>query len=352
MTTKDWIDFEKVVAAIQSKYSPNCIVKWNDEINGRQFDVSLRFKVGLHDYLTLIECKKIEKPLPVDKVDAFVTKIRDAKANKGIIVSSSGFQSGAIEVAKRHGIDLFTLKEVLQIPAEIQKAISIPTFYMFEMAFVSDKLQLHPFPSKDNEIRYWIEKTTMRSCNGIQSLKDFLQLNNADFKKAASDKIQDGEIDFPIGTKIFLPNFFEGTNVKKFRFKYKIQEGLLYSGPMIDPYLLRRINTDYEFTDVITGGKEKIPIKDAICQPHDSLVEGKFYRDLLLGFSYYIDEIADDMLTVYLVESYQHGSFIQSVFKQEKSEAKSLSTITDKNEIRRLGKLLRDMKRRDRMKPE
>ena len=49
--------------------------------------------------------------MPVEKVEAFVTKSRAAKANKAVIVSTEGFQSGAAKVAKEHGISLLTVEE-------------------------------------------------------------------------------------------------------------------------------------------------------------------------------------------------------------------------------------------------
>jgi len=50
---------------------PAAQVKWNDSINGRQFDVTLRFRKGLYDYLTVIECKDYSSSVPVGEVEAF-----------------------------------------------------------------------------------------------------------------------------------------------------------------------------------------------------------------------------------------------------------------------------------------
>lgn len=47
----------------------------------------------------------------VDKVEAFVTKARDVNANKAVLISSKGFQSGCFPVAERHGIQLLILSE-------------------------------------------------------------------------------------------------------------------------------------------------------------------------------------------------------------------------------------------------
>jgi hypothetical protein len=111
----NWKKFERLVAAIHHAETQGATVIWNDTIHGRQFDVTLRFKMGLHDYLTVIECKDYAYRVPVEKVDAFVTKARDANANKAVLVSSNGYQSGCSAVAARHGIKLLTLDEKIDV---------------------------------------------------------------------------------------------------------------------------------------------------------------------------------------------------------------------------------------------
>ena len=101
---KKWKKFERVVAAIHVAEHSGATVTWNDHINGRQFDVVIRFKFQFYEYLTLIECRDEQRRVEAGDVDAFVTKSRDAGANKAIIVSSSGFQSGAKTIAERHNI--------------------------------------------------------------------------------------------------------------------------------------------------------------------------------------------------------------------------------------------------------
>lgn len=88
---------ERLVAAIHGAAGTS--VAWNERIDGRQFDVVMRHKNGLHDYLTVIECKDLNRRVSVADVDALATKSRDAGANKAVIVSAVGFQSGAVRVA-------------------------------------------------------------------------------------------------------------------------------------------------------------------------------------------------------------------------------------------------------------
>jgi len=94
--TGDWKSFERIVTAIHSSEMAGANISLNEKIRGREFDVAIRFKKGLHNYLTLIECKHYGNPIPVEKAEAFITKSSDAGANKSIMFSSSGFQSGAI----------------------------------------------------------------------------------------------------------------------------------------------------------------------------------------------------------------------------------------------------------------
>lgn len=105
----EWKKFERVIAAIEAASSQGAEVTWDQKINGRQFDVAIRFSFGPHSYLVLIECKNFSSAVPVEKVEAFVTKASDANADKAVLVSKSGFQSGCLEVARKHNIDLFTL---------------------------------------------------------------------------------------------------------------------------------------------------------------------------------------------------------------------------------------------------
>ena len=99
MNIDNWKKFERLVAAVHLSDEHNTTVKWNEFINGRQFDVTIRFTHGLHDYLTVIECKKESRRVEVSDVEAFVTKAHDAGASKAVIVSSAGFQQGCIPVA-------------------------------------------------------------------------------------------------------------------------------------------------------------------------------------------------------------------------------------------------------------
>jgi Predicted Zn peptidase len=53
-----------------------------------------------NDFLVLVECKNLRNPVDVGDVGEFINKVRLLHATKGILISSNGFQTGAIEMAK------------------------------------------------------------------------------------------------------------------------------------------------------------------------------------------------------------------------------------------------------------
>lgn len=112
-----WKKFEKVVAGIHKLKAEGARVKYDDHIMGRrtgrkrQIDVSLRFDHGYYQYLVVIECKDLKSKVRIDAVESLCTKLEDIGAHKGVMVSTRGFQKGAIGAAKAHNVDLFTLTE-------------------------------------------------------------------------------------------------------------------------------------------------------------------------------------------------------------------------------------------------
>lgn len=92
---------ERVVAFIQAATTVGAEIQWNEKIEGRQFDVAVQFRLESLRYLAIFEVKNKTHKTPAEALDAFVTKARDQKANKMVLVSASGFQAGALTVARR-----------------------------------------------------------------------------------------------------------------------------------------------------------------------------------------------------------------------------------------------------------
>ena len=93
----------------------NCIFQHDKIIEvddgNYQIDGYIEFELMGIKYKTLVECKHYKTSISREKVAVLYDKIRACGANKGILVSSSNFQSGAIEYASKHGIALIQLTD-------------------------------------------------------------------------------------------------------------------------------------------------------------------------------------------------------------------------------------------------
>jgi hypothetical protein len=108
-----WKQFEKKAFEIQKSLSPaNADVRYNDSIFGsdsktdRQIDISIRSRVGSYSILIVVECKDHKTPVDVTDVEGFITKLRDVRANKGVMISAKGFTKAATTLAEHHEVDL------------------------------------------------------------------------------------------------------------------------------------------------------------------------------------------------------------------------------------------------------
>ena len=161
MTEPKWKRFENLVYEIQKELAPEAKVTLDDKIRGadseteRQIDISIRKKVGQYDLLIVIDCKDHSVPLDVKDLGEFSSTVRDVRANKGAIVSSSGFTPAAISLARQHGIDAFRLVDTTS--TDWKAYVSIPvllerTFLeAFSLTF-TDFMQL-PYSVVESELR-------------------------------------------------------------------------------------------------------------------------------------------------------------------------------------------------------
>ena len=67
-------------------------------------DVTARFRLMGADFLMLFECKRHSSPVKREHVQVLKDKLQSTGAHKGIVVAASGFQRGALEYARIHGI--------------------------------------------------------------------------------------------------------------------------------------------------------------------------------------------------------------------------------------------------------
>lgn len=110
MSTTDFEKFSLYILKQQTKglenleFEHNVIIKKSD--GSYQIDGVIRFDVMGLRYTTLVECKHYKWPITREKVQVLYDKIRATGSHKGILISTSNFQSGAIKYATEHGIAL------------------------------------------------------------------------------------------------------------------------------------------------------------------------------------------------------------------------------------------------------
>jgi len=71
-----------------------------------QIDIFAEITIAEIELRVVVECKFYSQRVGVDDVLEFSTRIQDISAHKGIIVTTVGFQEGALNVARSYGIAL------------------------------------------------------------------------------------------------------------------------------------------------------------------------------------------------------------------------------------------------------
>lgn len=82
-----------------------------------QIDVCAKFVALGVEFKVIAECKRYSKPVSREKVAVLADKVRSLGAHKGILMSTSGFQTGAHTYAREHGIALIQIlnRDVMHI---------------------------------------------------------------------------------------------------------------------------------------------------------------------------------------------------------------------------------------------
>jgi hypothetical protein len=341
MSDKKWKMFERIVAAIHVAEQKGATVLWNEKINGRQFDVTVRYKHGLYEYLTVVECKDYSKSVPAEKIDALVTKSRDAHADKAIMVSASGFQNGAVEVAKKHGIQLFSLRTLSNASEGTVTDALLPILWVYDFRFqVAGKNEELAIPEEPAVLRMFLRDQKIEGPSVDTIPERILDDIRSEITRLATAKTQKFVVPFPNETVVIHPNLGTRTPITSFSVLYQLitaSDLKTTEGLGVDPYFDGSIyKLENELTKeslVIDSSKLKLGF-NTILEP------GKYYRNPHLGFSYYCLEVKESKADMILIESYQNGVLFQATLHgSPKDWWWQFIEVTDKKEIERLTKL-------------
>jgi hypothetical protein len=338
----NWKEFERLVAAIHIAQSMGGKVTWNDKINGREFDVTIRFNYAFYQYLTVIECKDYKGKIPVEKIEAFITKANDINASKAVVVSSHGYQKGCDKVAERHGVELLILSKEYKETEETITAVLIPVLNIYDVRFIrSDNRKEIALPkSMGGKLLYLMEKIKLELPREVISPRDILRRWQLSKPRDLSDKARKIKIVFPPNTLAIIPQEMERVPIHSMEFVCKIIKARRITEPALDPYLEMQKLSSYVLR-TSTGEVKHTAKPDQVELGFDKEIkEGCFYVDPELNFFYYCEKIEGDLISWLLIESYQHGKLIQVRFTQLKEDAINYVEVKDKNEIDRLRVML------------
>lgn len=148
---KDWRDLQNQTARFLNQAGYHAVSPC--EISTARGKVEVDVLVDSPDELVkriICECKYWDSAVPKEKVHAFRTVVADSGASLGLLISKSGFQSGAIEAASYSNIQLITWDDFLSIVKDrwiLQnlkelKRLSAPlSFYLNQLKFPFEKLK-------------------------------------------------------------------------------------------------------------------------------------------------------------------------------------------------------------------
>ena len=120
----DWKELQNATAELFK--SVGCNTDVEVDIDGARgihnIDVYVQFEMLSFKCVWVIECKSWDSNIPKEKVLALQSIVQDVGADKGVLVSKKGFQSGAIRCAQNSNIILTDFKDLsTYIDIEITK---------------------------------------------------------------------------------------------------------------------------------------------------------------------------------------------------------------------------------------
>jgi len=352
---------ERLVAGIQSVATPatGTEVHWNEKIGGRQFDVVVRFHLALTRYLVLVEVKNHKRKTEAQDVEAFVTKARDKQADKIIFVNKAGYQEGALDVARRHGVELFSIAfdaRKLELSATAQylllskkstkRAIVPPPALslgerervnsVVSAALVYTDGQWHEVPNEPSQMTYYLRRT---KCADGRMLMDLISGNlpTPEVKQTVTHRIAitppqritpPDEYFYPEGTISAIECEVEGAYGRPIEGNVSIDPGAF-----APPVIYRNVLTSQE----LSFPMHMLPLGNGRVEP-----TRYYFLESPLRY-FYCAAVHDNVVSWRLIESFQASEFVRCDFRQDMKYAPYYIPVTDPKILKRLQHRLSDL---------
>lgn len=105
---KDWFDAKGINLKSYNSVINNKAVA---DDGSYEIDIDITYEVLDVEFRVFVECKRHSDNIKREVWQVLHEKLRSIGAHKGIVCSTSDFQSGALEYAKKHGIACITVAE-------------------------------------------------------------------------------------------------------------------------------------------------------------------------------------------------------------------------------------------------
>ena len=341
---------EAITAGINRLSMSDADVQWNEKLNGRQFDILATVTTGMYKVLLAFEVKDKSRPVSVDHIEAFVTKAADAHAHKAIFVSTSGYQRGAIDVAKKHGVDLFKLSFIEDggpVLPNLEAAIFIrlrdapdePIRIEDRGEMLGNALQrvileyadghCEELPSEPSQMSYYLYQTTVAGTGSLCQILDSYVI---------SDQIAEGKTairNVQINAEVQPRDnyFFSGGFVKRAELHITgMRMRVLGGNTRIE---ISSVTVPVCYENVLTGEKKICSLAE-LPLGQRNVEAGKFYfLEFPLRY-YYCEKVEKGIVTWILVESFQMNQLITAKMYQDIKYAEYYIPMTDRNILARL----------------
>ena len=203
----------------------NCRVTGKSGVN-HQIDVLTYHSAGPHSYRTAIECKYLKDKVQKDAVAKLSEILEDARIEKGIVVSKSGFTKDAVKFAEYKGISLVELREptdddwkgrIRDITVNIEA--HIPNVYGYK--FITDVSST--IGSRESYQNYaLISDILIHVSNGKTESVHEIVNRELSHRKHSKEKEESHYVEFPKGSMLSVPQNTDRIPIKAIQFRSTI----------------------------------------------------------------------------------------------------------------------------------
>lgn len=128
----DWRKYEKEIYRYFKETFPNTTIKFDQNILGRfskvdrQIDILIEGNIAGYSLTIIVDCKYFSKNIDVKTVESFCSMVEDVDAHQGVLITSKGFSTAAINRAyygnQKVELDIINFDEI----KKFQGLIALP----------------------------------------------------------------------------------------------------------------------------------------------------------------------------------------------------------------------------------